>query len=313
MHSPIDCPRYVRAVPPSLHAYIERFVPRPSHDPDGTQAVHDIIEYANQRGVTDSVRWTMAPPPLQDGLGWLARRYADVDSLVDFIERSHVCASCGKALPRDAFSGAQLKRSAALRRCRQCAEGSRSAESSRIASAEGRLLQQQQQQQLEQERERRRLEWAAARKREREELQLQQQQQEERRDEEERRERLAQERQQRQQQGRKPPQAPPPVELAQEIYDAASGDPALPATKRQLKKLLARLDKEKSLVRKREIRSWQSPADGSTPLFAACQRGNLAAAELLLRAHFSVNKALQGGGTPLYVSCEAGNVELARW
>ena len=255
----------------------------------------------------------MAPPPLQDGLGWLARRYADVDSLVDFIERSHVCASCGKALPRDAFSGAQLKRSAALRRCRQCAEGSRSAESSRIASAEGRLLQQQQQQQLEQERERRRLEWAAARKREREELQLQQQQQEERRDEEERRERLAQERQQRQPQGRKPPQARPPVELAQEIYDAASGDPALPATKRQLKKLLARLDKEKSLVRKREIRSWQSPADGSTPLFAACQRGNLAAAELLLRAHFSVNKALQGGGTPLYVSCEAGNVELARW
>ena len=281
--------------------------------------MHDIIEYANQRGVTDSVRWTMAPPPLQDGLGWLARRYADVDSLVDFIERSHVCASCGKALPRDAFSGAQLKRSAALRRCRQCAEGSRSAESSRIASAEAQFLLQQQQQQLEQERERRRLEMAAARKREREELlqqqqqqQLEQQEQERRDEEEERRERLAQERQERQQQGRKPPQAPP-VELAQEIYDAASGDPALPATRRQLKKLLARLDKEKSLVRKREIRSWQSPADGSTPLFAACQRGNLAAAELLLRAHFSVNKAPQGGGTPLYVSCEAGNVELARW
>jgi len=113
--------------------------------------------------------------------------------------------------------------------------------------------------------------------------QLEQQEQERRDEEEERRGRLAQ---QRQQQGRKPPQAPPPVELAQEIYDAASGDPALPATKRQLKKLLARLDKEKSLVRKREIRSWQSPADGSTPLFAACQRGNLAAAELLLRAHF---------------------------
>ena len=116
MHSPCDVgpSEGIRAVPPSLQAYIERFVPRPSQDPTATQAVHDIIEYANQRGVTDSVRWTMAPPPLQDGLGWLARRYADVDSLVDFIERSHVCASCGKALPRDAFSGAQLKRSAVM-------------------------------------------------------------------------------------------------------------------------------------------------------------------------------------------------------
>ena len=37
MHSPCDVGpnEGIPAVPPSLQAYIERFVPRPSHDPDG--------------------------------------------------------------------------------------------------------------------------------------------------------------------------------------------------------------------------------------------------------------------------------------
>ena len=60
-----------------------------------------------------------------------------------------------------------------------------------------------------------------------------------------------------------------------------------------MQRLLARVDKEKSITRKRQIRRWKSPEDGATAVYAACSRGYTDAARMLLDAHFGVREVPQ--------------------
>ena len=49
-----------------------------------------------------------------------------------------------------------------------------------------------------------------------------------------------------------------------------------------------------------------------TPLFIACEAGNVDAARLLLDKGAEVDRANQNGATPLYIACQEGHVDAAR-
>ncbi|EOD25194.1 hypothetical protein EMIHUDRAFT_366023, partial [Emiliania huxleyi CCMP1516] len=52
--------------------------------------------------------------------------------------------------------------------------------------------------------------------------------------------------------------------------------------------------------------------DGVTPLFIACEKGQLECARLLLEAGAAVNQACNDGATPLFAACEDGHLEVAK-
>ena len=51
---------------------------------------------------------------------------------------------------------------------------------------------------------------------------------------------------------------------------------------------------------------------GRTPLFIACQEGQIDAARLLLDKGAEVDRARTDGATPLFIACENGHVDVAR-
>ena len=52
--------------------------------------------------------------------------------------------------------------------------------------------------------------------------------------------------------------------------------------------------------------------DGATPLFIACQMGQVDAARLLLEKGAAVDRALEDGQTPLIIACKNGHVDAVR-
>ena len=53
-------------------------------------------------------------------------------------------------------------------------------------------------------------------------------------------------------------------------------------------------------------------AHQATPLHAACQRGRVEVAKLLLSRKASVDAQMKEGFTPLYLACQTGERECAR-
>ncbi|CAG2184945.1 unnamed protein product [Mytilus edulis] len=50
--------------------------------------------------------------------------------------------------------------------------------------------------------------------------------------------------------------------------------------------------------------------DGASPLFVACQEGNLEIATELLERHAVVNQQLSDGATPLFIACQNGHLPI---
>ena len=56
----------------------------------------------------------------------------------------------------------------------------------------------------------------------------------------------------------------------------------------------------------------QARDNGATPLFMACQQGHLECARLLLEASAAVDQARDDGVTPLLIACEKGHLDIVR-
>ena len=56
-------------------------------------------------------------------------------------------------------------------------------------------------------------------------------------------------------------------------------------------------------------------ADGFTPMFIACQNGQLSVCKWLLEvgAAADITKAANDGATPMYVACEKGHLSVCKW